>query len=250
MKLYRGNGAEAKQTKMAEKQVTAPVVETKDIVERAIGFWAKFSKPIIYVGGALIIVIGGWIGYKYLVLAPKEAKSADVIFPVEKLFDKMAQTGFNKDSINLVLNGGNGITTGVIKIAATYDGTPAGNRANFMAGACYLHSKDFNKAVKYLKEFSTSATQVQTVTYLMLGDAYSELKKNEDALEYYKKAASVNEKDEFMTSESLYKAASFAESIGKSKEAIELYQKNKEAFPKNAHITDIEKSLARLGIFD
>ncbi|MCW3093676.1 MAG: tetratricopeptide repeat protein [Ferruginibacter sp.] len=234
---------------MAEKQITVPAVESNEIVERAKGFWAKFSKPIIYVGSALILVIGAWIGYKYLVLAPKEAKSADVIFPAEQLFDKMTQTGFSKDSINIVLNGGNGVTTGVLKIASTYSGTPAGNRANFMAGACYLHSKDFNKAVKYLKEFSTSATQIQTVAYGMLGDAYAELKKNDDALDYYKKAASVNEKDEFMTSESLFKAASFAESTGKTKEAIELYQKAKEEFPKNAHASEIDKSLARLGVF-
>ncbi len=235
---------------MAEKQVITSVVETNEIVERAKGFWAKFSKPIIYVGGAFILIISGWIGYKYLVLAPKEAKSADVIYPAEQLFDKMAQSGFNKDSINLVLNGGNGIPTGVLKIASTYGGTPAGNRANFMAGACYLHSKDFNKAVKYLKEFSTDASQIQTAAYSMLGDAYSELKKNDDALEYYKKAASVNTKDEFMTSELLYKAASFAESIGKSKDAIELYKKNKEEFPKNSHMADIDKSLARLGVFN
>lgn len=234
---------------MAEKQVATPVVETNEIVERAKGFWAKSSKPIIYIGSALIIIIGGWIGYKYLILAPKEVKSADVIFPAEQLFDKMTQTGFNKDSINLVLNGGNGITTGILKIASNYSGTSAGNRANFIAGACYLHSKDFNKAIKYLKEFSTGATQVQTAAYSMLGDAYAELKKNDDALEYYKKAAAVNTKDEFMTSESLYKAASFAESTGKTKDAIELYQKNKEEFPKNAHVAEIEKNLARLGIF-
>lgn len=239
----------AKQAKMIEKQVIAPVAEQNEIVDRARGFWAKFSKPIIYVGSALIIIVGGWIGYKYLVLAPKETKSVDVIFPAEQLFDKMTQSGFNKDSINLVLNGGNGITNGVLKVASNYSGTSAGNRANFIAGACYLHSKDFNKAIKYLKEFSTDATQVQTAAFSMTGDAYAELLKNDDALDYYKKAASVNEKDEFMTSEALFKAASFAEATGKSKEAVELYQKAKEDFPKNAHIADIEKSLARLGIF-
>ena len=69
---------------MAEKQVTAPVVETNEIVERAKGFWAKFSKPIIYVGGALILILGGWVGYKYLVLQPNEAKSADVIYPLTR----------------------------------------------------------------------------------------------------------------------------------------------------------------------
>ena len=233
---------------MSDKNVVIPVAETNEIVEKAKGFWAKFSKPIIYIGSALILIIGAWLGYKNLVLAPKIEKSADVIFPAEQLFDKMTQGGFNKDSINMVLNGGGPVTVGVLKIASTYSGTPAANRANFMAGACYLHNKDFNNAVKYLKEFSTSATQVQTACYNMLGDAYAELKKNEDALSYYKKAAAVNIKDEFMTSESLFRAASFADAIGNSKEAIELYQKTKDEYPKNTHTADIDKSLARLGI--
>ena len=236
---------------MAEKKVIAPeVVERNEIVDRAKGFWDKFSKPIIYVGAALILIGGGWLAYKNMILEPKEVKSADMIFPSEQLFDKMTQTGFNKDSINLVLNGGNGITTGVLKIVSGYGGTAAGNRANFIAGACYLHSKDFNKAIKYLKEFSTSATQVQTAAYNMIGDAYSELKKNDDALDYYQKAATLNEKDEFMTSESLYKAATFAESAGYTKEAIEMYTKIKDKYPKSNHSADVEKYLARLGVYE
>ncbi|CAN5525301.1 hypothetical protein BH11BAC3_BH11BAC3_45770 [soil metagenome] len=237
---------------MAEKQVTAPVIESNDndIIDRARGFWAEFSKPIIYIGSALILLGGGWLVYKNMFLAPKQEKSAELIFPAEQLFDKMAQTGFNKDSINIVLNGGNGVTTGVLKIASTYSGTDAGNRANFIAGACYLHSKDFNKAIKFLKEFSTSATQVQTAAFNMTGDAYSELKNNDEALSYYKKAAGVNTKDEFMSSESLFKAAMFAESVGNTKEAIELFQKLKDEYPKNTHAADIDKYLAQLGVLN
>lgn len=221
--------------------------ETNEILDKAIGFWAKYSKLIIYAGSALLLLSGAFLSYKYLVQAPKEEKSTDAIFPAEHLFDKMTQTGFDKDGINQVLNGGNGITTGILKIAATYGGTDAGNRANFIAGACYLHNKEFEKAIKYLSEFSTTATQVQTAAYSMLGDAYAELNKNDEALSQYKKAATVNKKDEFMTSEALYRAASFAEAIGKSAEAIELFKENKESFPKTARIAEIEKHLARLG---
>ena len=59
---------------------------------------------------ALILLAGGWLAYKNLVKVPNEVKSAEHIFPAEELFDKMTQSGFNKDSIKLVLNGGNGIT--------------------------------------------------------------------------------------------------------------------------------------------
>ncbi len=68
----------------------------------------------------------------------------------------------------------------------------------------------------------------------MLGDAYAELKKNDDALDYYKKAAAVNTKDEFMTAEALYKAALFAETTGKTKEAIEIFKKIKDEYPKSS----------------
>ena len=234
---------------MTDKQAPVIVEEKNEILDKAVGFWAKYSKLIIYIGAAFILLTGGFISYKYLVLIPKEEKSADAIFPAEHLFDKMTQTGFNKDTINLVLNGGNGIPTGVVKIAANYSGTDAGNRANFIAGACYLHNKEFEKAIKYLSAFSTTATQIQTVAYSMLGDAYAELNKNEEAFANYKKATDVNKKDEFMTSEALYKAASFAEAIGKSKEAIELFKENLAAYPKTTRLSDIEKHLARLGEF-
>ncbi|MBL0358767.1 MAG: tetratricopeptide repeat protein [Chitinophagaceae bacterium] len=236
---------------MSEKQVTVEPVETNEAVEKAKDFWAKFSKPIIYIGSAVILIIGGWYGYKNFIKDPNEAKAADLIFPAEQLFDKMAQQGgFNKDSINLVLNGGNGITTGVLKVISSYGGTAAGNRAHFIAGACYLHNKDFNNAIKHLKDFTSSATQVQTAAYSMLGDANAELKKNDEAFDYYKKAIAVNSKDEFMTAEALYKAGLFAETIGKSTEAIEFFKRIKEEFPKSSHASEVDKYLARLGVLN
>ena len=99
-----------------------------------------------------------------------------------------------------------------------------------------------------MKDFSTTATQVQTAAYTMLGDAYAELKNNDEALNYYKKAASVNTKDEFMTAEAMFRAGLFAETIGKTSDAIELYQKIKDEYPKNSHASEMDKYLARLGV--
>jgi len=238
---------------MAEQQKTDSIIETNDIVEKAKGFWAKFSNPIIYVGGAIILLAGGWLAYKNLIKLPNENRSAEQIFPAENLFDKMTQAGFNKDSINLVLNGGNGIT-GVLKVASNFSSTAAGNRAEFIAGACYLHSKDFNNAVKHLKEFSTSSKQPQSAADRMIGDAYAELKNNDAALDYYKKAISVADtKDESTRFLSLSRAALFCDAIGKNKEAIEYYQQIKDeitpTFLRNNRIDfQVDKYLARLGV--
>lgn len=233
---------------MADKKVVTEPEEVNEVVEKAKGFWDKYSKKIIAVSLIVIVVGGGWLAYKNLYVIPNEEKAADIIFPAEKLFAKMTQTGFNKDSINLVLNGDkSSANAGLLSIIKKYGGTSAGNRARYMAGVCYLYSKDFSNSVKYLKEFSTEATQVQTVAYLLLGDANAELKKNDEALDYYKKAAALNTKDEFMTPEALYKAAMFAEVSGKSNDAIELYKNIKDNYPKSAHLNDVEKALAKLG---
>ncbi|MBK7885552.1 MAG: tetratricopeptide repeat protein [Chitinophagaceae bacterium] len=185
--------------------------------------------------------------------APREQKAKDLVFPAEKIFDKMATSGFTKDSVNLALNGGNdqGVqVTGLLKIAKDYSGTGTANRAEFMIGACYLHLKDFDKAIKYLKEFDgNGADQVQSKAYKMIGHAYAEQNKKEDALSYYKKAADVNTKDEAVTPDALMTAGMYAEMIGKPKDAIEMYKKIKENYPLSqlAKSGEVDKYLARLG---
>ena len=188
---------------MAEKNVTTPAAQPADVVTRAKGFWDKFSKPIIYAGSAIILLIGGWYAYKNLIVLPKEKKASEMLFPAETLFDKMSSTNFNKDSVNLVLNGGNNNgtnITGILKVISQYGGTPAGNRAKYIAGASYLQIKEFDKAIKYLKEFEGGgADQIQSKAYIMLGHAYAEKKNIDEALSYYKKAATVNSKDASIT---------------------------------------------------
>jgi len=86
-------------------------------------------------------------------------------------------------------------------------------------------------------------TKVQAGAYGMIGDAYAEQKKNEDALDYYKKAANVNRKDEFTTSEFLFRAAMFAESIGKTKDAAELYKEIRDDYPTSDKATNVDNIL-------
>ena len=220
-----------------------------DVVTRARGFWANYSKPIIYISSAIILLAGGWLAYKYMVKLPKEEKANDSVFVVQKYFADFsnAQKDSTKTTLaNVVLNG-DGANSGALKFISKYDGTNAANLCNYYAGASYLYLKQFDKAIKYLKDFSTDATQIRSRTYGMIGDAYAELKKNSDALDYYKKAAEVNEKDEFTSPEFLLRAGMFAETTGNKKEAIELYKKIKTNYPLSDRATNIDKYLARLG---
>ena len=253
---------------MAEK-VIVENVEVNDAVQRAKGFWAKFSKPITYAGSAIILLIGGWYAYKVFYKAPKDLKASELVFPAEKLFGKMAAiSSFSKDSVNTVLNGGileGEKVTGLLTIIKNYGGTPSANRAEYIAGACYLQLGEFDKAISHLKEFNgNGAHQIESKAYLLLGHAYAEQKKTDEALSYYKKSAEVlSDKDGDQKVVALFNAASYAEWAGKNKDAIELLTSLKDNFgnvlsrrgnqyggtpPPPVSEDDVEKLLAKLGV--
>ena len=236
---------------MAQTKIPQTVEENHDelVIARAKGFWQQYSKPIIYLGSLIILLGGGWLIYQNLVKLPKEDKANDAVYAVQKSFSSL---GTAPDSLKNVvalncLNGDGSTNIGALKVISKFDGTAAANLCNYYAGACYLQTKQFDKAIKYLKDFKTSASQIQSRAYGMIGDAYSEQKKNDDALEYYKKAGDVNEKDDYTSSEFLFRAALFAETIGKKKEAIDLYKKIKTNYPLTQRGNEADKYLARLG---
>lgn len=213
--------------------------ETNQALVKAQGFWQKYQKPVLIVVTAIVVVLGGWFGYNEYILKPKEEKAADALFK--------AQEYFAMDSSKLVLDG-DGQSKGVLYVLKNYSGTKAANLCNYYAGVSYLKLGDFNNAVKYLKDFTTDAKQVQLMAYGCLGDAYSELNKKEEAVESYKKAAHTFEKDESNSAEYLFRAALLQESAGKTKEALDLYKELKEKFPRTEKGFQADKYIYRLSI--
>ena len=222
-----------------------------DVVEKARGFWEDYNKPITYIGSAIIILFAAWMVYKYMFKIPKEEKADKIVFVTQKYFTDFTNA---TDSAKILLAtkvlNGDGTNPGALKIINQYSGTPAANLCEYYAGACYLHLGQFAKSMQYLKKFDANgATQIESRSLGMLGDASAELNKNDDALNYYKKAATVNEKDEFTSSEFLFRAALFAQSTGKTKEAIDLFKKIKTDYPLSQKASDVDRYLAKLGDF-
>ena len=86
------------------------------------------------------------------------------------------------------------------------------------------------------------------MAYGALGDAYSELNKNEEAVSLYKKAAATFEKDEANAAEYLFRAGLKLEIMGKNAEAAEIYKQVKEKFPQTEKGFQAEKYIYRLSI--
>lgn len=224
---------------MSEIKHPAHLEEEKNPIADLQNAWDRYGKVASYVLLAVIVVVAGFFAYRNMVSEPNEKKAIEAMFRAEEYY--------RLDSARLALNGDN-INAGFLKIISKYSGTRAANLAGFYAGSCYLKMGDYNNAVKYLKDFSTSVKQLQERAYGLLGDAYSELNKKEEAAGQYKKAGTYFEKDELFSPEYLFRSGYLYESMGKTQDAIAMYQLIKSKYPSSQRGADIDKYLARLGV--
>lgn len=202
-------------------------------------FVKKYKKALTNTLVFTIVLIAGYFGYTELYQKPREAKATDALFTAEKYFAV--------DSSNLVLNG-DGTNKGALYVIKEFSGTKSANLAKYYAGISYYRLGEYNKSIELLKDFSTSAKQVQAIAFGTIGDAYADLKKNEEAIEYYKKAGSHFPEDEAISAEYLFRAASFLELNGKNEEAIAIYKDIKSKYPKTEKGFMADKYIYRLQV--
>ena len=218
-----------------KKDIAQP--EAPDPFHKVTGAWNRYGKQASIGLAAIIIVVGGYFGYKYFISEPNEKKAQEAIFP--------AEAWFRIDSVKLALEGDN-MNPGFLKVISRYSGTRAANLAHFYAGSCYLKLGDYTNAAKQLSEFSSSELLVEARAKSLLADAYSESGKKEEAAKLYKEAGTLFEKDEYNSPQYLFRAGFLYESMGKNQEAIEMYKLIKEKYPMFKDY-DIDKYLGRLG---
>ncbi len=211
------------------------------IIAKAKDFWGKYGKTITIASVLIIIVAGGLYAYDKFFKSPKESKAAEVMFKAEEYY--------RTDSLNKALNG-DGQYWGFLKVIDKYSGTDAGNLAHFYAGSCYIKLNDNEKALTQLKKFKTSSKPLQARAYKLMADAYADLGKNKEALEYYQKAAHHFEKDEPFAAECLFMGAYLAQkTLNDTKTATTLYKEIKEKYPRTQQGYDADNYLAQMGVY-
>lgn len=227
-------------TEAKQPEVIVQKSSEEKLVESTKDFWSKNSKYIVIAITAVVLLVGGSLIYKNYFQAPADAAANDLIWKAEQ--------NFKIDSFRLALNGdGSKSNPGFLRIIRNQGGTKAGNLSKFYAGICYLQLGDFTNAVKYLEDFSTKQSELKLRAAGSLGDAYAELGKNDQAIEYYKKASTAFEKDELNSSEYLFRLGHLQDKLGKNSEAIESFKSLKQKFPLSARGIEADKYLAKLG---
>jgi len=199
-------------------------------------FIEKNQKKLTTIVSSIVAVIALVIGYQKLYLAPMEENAQTDMF--------MAQLYFEKDSFNLALNG-DGQYLGFLDIIDEYSLTKSGDLALYYTGLCYLNTGDFESAIDYLKDFSSSDAILSALALGCIGDAYMELEETDKALKYYKEAANHNE-NKFTTPRYLFKRAVILEANGDLENALDLYKEIEESYPLSKVGQDIEKYVSRV----
>lgn len=238
------------------EQATAPeVVEYTEVNDSLQDWFRKNGRMLAMVLGGLLLLVVGWVAYQNFVKKPRDISANDTVLPSELLFSQMVSGGFSKDSVAILLNGGNlggENIPGLLKFINNNGGTAAANRARYMVGASYLHIGDFDKAINFLEDFNANgASQVESRREVMLGHAYAEKKQADKALAHYKSAAAAVPNDMALASDALIMAGQYAVVSGKNDEAIKIFKDLKEKYPLTQFVQsgNVDKELARLGEF-
>ncbi len=179
-----------------------------------------------------VVVVFGWQWY----VAQQEAKAQKDLFA--------AQFYFENDSLNTALKGDGSMTTGVENIADEYSMTKAGDLAAFYEGTTYLKQGKFNEAIESLKQFDANDYLVQARAYSLIGDAYMELEKLDDAITYYKKASNHSPND-FFTPEYLMKLGLAYELKNDFAMAAQAYETIVEKHKKSDAVNKAKRALGR-----
>lgn len=185
---------------------------------------------------AIIVIVGGYLGYKRFVMAPKEKEAQSQMW--------MAEQYFAKDSFNLALNG-DGNYLGFLDIIEEYGITKSANLANYYTGISYLHLGQYENAIEYLKQFESDDKMIAPIAYGAIGDAYVELDNTDDALVFYNKAVTSSENN-FTTPIYLLKLGTLQENNGNYKKALEAYKHIEKDFPNTTEGRQISKYISRV----
>ncbi len=207
----------------------------EEALSRTEQYIEKNQKKLTYIALAVVLVVVGIFSYQKYYRAPLELDAQAEMFHAQRYFEI--------DSFNLAING-DGNYDGFLDIIDNYGSTNAGNLSNYYTGVSYLHLGEYQNAIDYLENFSSSDFILSTLAKAAIGDAYMELGNNEKAAANYM-AASTSNTNNFTTPIYLQKAGIAYEMTGNYKDALATYEMIEKDFAKSSEARDIEKYITR-----
>ena len=176
---------------------------------------AENKKVIFWVVGAVVVVAAIVLCYVFFYHNPRVNKAAEA-------YNQVELTAMGNDSV---------AAAEYKKVADNYGGTSAGNLAALSAGETLYDQGKYQEAAKYLESASISEPVLAANTLALTGDCYVNLKKYDQALDFYEKAIKKADKNPQIVPRVLLKEANVYDEQKKYDKALDCYKQIKESYP-------------------
>ena len=224
---------------MAEKKQTQDPLDLEEAMSSSEAFIIKYKNKFLAGIAAIVIVVGGILGYQNFISEPNEKKASEALFQGEQYF--MA------DNYEYALNGDSLGYEGFLKVADEFGGTDAGKLANAYAGICYAQLGQYENAVKYLDKFSAEDQLVSPALMGTMGNCYIQLGQLDKGAATLMKAAD-KANSHSLSPIYLIQAGQVYEKLGKKSEALKAYQTVKDKYFNSYQSMEIDKYIERASV--
>ncbi len=180
------------------------------------------NKQAITIGViALLVIVGGLLGYQKFVAEPNALKASEFMWKAEYYFEV--------DSFNLALNGDDQ-WPGFVEIASEYGSTPAGNLAHYHMAAIYMQQGEYQLALDHYDKADLDDDVLRVMAVGNQGDALVELGRPAEAVDKFERAAGM-ETNELTTPMYLMKAGILHKQLGNFDKARKNFDRVATEFP-------------------
>jgi tetratricopeptide (TPR) repeat protein len=206
-----------------------------EMITRTERFVENNKRILSIIAIVIVLVVGGWLAYNNFVAQPREKAAAAELFPIQNYF---AMGDYDK-----VLKG-DGKHIGAIAFIDSYGSGKSSSLAKYYAGVAYLNKGEYQNAIDYLSDIRFGDLLVAPEAKMLLGDAYAELNKWDEAIKYYEQ--SVKYDNEMTTPAALLKLGLVYEIQKHNDKALETFKRIKKDYPRSMEYQEVEKYISRL----
>ena len=224
---------------MANQKHTQDPLDLDEAMSASEAFIIKYKNKFLIGIAAIVIIVGGFLGYKNFISEPNEIKASETLFKAEQYF--------SAGNYEAALNGDSLGTVGFLSVADKFSGTDAGELANAYAGICYAQLGQYEEAVKYLDKFSADDQLVSPAVLGTKGNCYAQLGQLDKAAATLVKAAD-KANSHALSPIYLIQAGQIYEKLGKNSEAVKAYQTIKDKYFNSYQAMDIDKYIERASL--
>ncbi len=221
------------------KQDTKQAEERLENVEEALSkteLWIENNQKLLWtILIVLLVVAFGIFGVTKYMNKRNETASAQIF---------KAQQYFENEQYDNALNG-DGNNLGFLDIIKEYGNTKTAKLAKYYSGISYMKLGNYQDAIKQLESYTGDDQILAPMALGAIGDCYMELGDNQNAANYYGKAARKSPND-FTSPMFLVKEGMTYEIMGNYAKALEAYKFLKKDYPLSNEAFEISKNIAYL----